>query len=127
VQAAETLGHYAEWLDVRASRLRKLNGMRYGTPLGLGDRLRLDLSRVTPQIFEQRRAEHHRVLQGEFFERYELDGTTTYKVRRGDSIWQIAERKYDVPLWLIRQHNPDVDFGDLHAGIRLTIPKLRPR
>ena len=28
VQAAETLGHYAEWLDVRASQLRQLNRCR---------------------------------------------------------------------------------------------------
>ncbi len=27
VQAAETIGHYAEWLDVRASQLRQLNRM----------------------------------------------------------------------------------------------------
>lgn len=127
VQAAETLGHYAEWLDVRASQLRQLNHMPYGTPLALGQRIRLDLSRVTPQIFEERRIEHQLALQGEFFERFEIDGTTTHRVRRGDSIWQLAERKYDVPLWLLRQHNPDIDFADLHAGMILTIPKLRPR
>lgn len=127
VQAAETLGHYAEWLDVRASRLRTLNRMSYDTPLSLGQRLRLDLSQVTPHLFEQRRAEHHLILQGEFFESYEIEGTTTHKVRRGDSIWHLAERRYKVPLWLIRQYNPDVDFTDLHAGNRLTIPQLRPR
>ncbi|HEB90138.1 MAG TPA: LysM peptidoglycan-binding domain-containing protein, partial [Deltaproteobacteria bacterium] len=30
VQPNETLGHYAEWLGLRASRLRKINGLRYG-------------------------------------------------------------------------------------------------
>ncbi len=30
VQAAETIGHYAEWLDVRASQLRQLNCMSAG-------------------------------------------------------------------------------------------------
>ena len=33
VQAAETLGHYAEWLDVRASQLRQLNRMSFATPV----------------------------------------------------------------------------------------------
>jgi membrane-bound lytic murein transglycosylase D len=127
VQAAETLGHYAEWLDVRASRLRQINDMRYGTPLSLGDRLRLDLGRVSKQTFEERRLEHHRALQGEFFERFEIDGTRVHRVRRGDSIWQIAERKYGVPVWLVRQYNPDVDFTDLHAGEKITIPHLKPR
>ena len=127
VQAAETLGHYAEWLDVRASQLRQLNRMSYGTPLALGRRLRLDLSRATPQIFEERRNEHHRALQGEYFERYAIDGTASHRVRRGESIWQLAERTYDVPLWLLRQYNPDIEFGELPAGVSLTIPKLRPR
>jgi membrane-bound lytic murein transglycosylase D len=127
VQAAETLGHYAEWLDVRASRLRSLNNMRYGTPLAIGARLRVDFPRVTPEVFEARRAEHHRALQGEFFERYAIDGTKTHVVRRGDSIWQLAERSYNVPIWLVRQYNPDVDFADLHAGEEITIPHLHPR
>ncbi len=127
VQAAETLGHYAEWLDLRASRLRSLNHMRYGTPLAIGDRLRIDFASVTPQVFEERRAGHHRTIQEEFFERYAIDGTTTHIVRRGDSIWQLAERRYRVPVWLVRQYNPDVDFGDLHAGERITIPQLRSR
>ena len=35
VQGAETLGHYAEWLGVRASRLRSLNSLRYGQPVEL--------------------------------------------------------------------------------------------
>lgn len=127
IQAAETLGHYAEWLDVRASRLRAINHMRYGTPLAIGARLKLDLSRVSPQLFEQRRADHHRTLQGEFFDRYEIEGTATHVVRRGDSIWQLAERRYDVPLWLVRQYNPDVDFADLHTGEHLTIPVLHEK
>jgi membrane-bound lytic murein transglycosylase D len=127
VQAAETLGHYAEWLDVRASRIRSLNKMRYGNALALGQRLRLDLSRVTPQVFEQRRADHHRSLQGAFFERFEIEGTSTHVVRRGDTIWRLAERRFEVPLWLLRQYNPDVDFADLQTGTPLTVPTLRPK
>jgi membrane-bound lytic murein transglycosylase D len=42
VQAEETLGHYAEWLEVSASRLRRLTGMRAGTPVVLGRKTRLD-------------------------------------------------------------------------------------
>ena len=42
IQATETLGHYAEWLDLRASQLRNINGMPYGRPLVIGRRLKLD-------------------------------------------------------------------------------------
>ncbi|MGH3628615.1 MAG: lytic transglycosylase domain-containing protein, partial [Sciscionella sp.] len=33
VAAAETLGHYADWLGVRASDLRRINHMRFGRPV----------------------------------------------------------------------------------------------
>jgi membrane-bound lytic murein transglycosylase D len=127
IQAAETLGHYAEWLDVRASRLRAINHLRYGTPLAVGDRLRLDFARIDRPTFEARRGEHHRTLQGDFFSRYEITGTRTHVVRKGDSIWLLAESRYDVPLWLVRQYNPDVNLSELHAGAQLAIPELRPR
>jgi membrane-bound lytic murein transglycosylase D len=122
VQADETLGHYAEWLEVNASRLRRLNGMRYGTPLVIGRQKKLDFSRVTPEEFERRRLEYHRTLQEEFFEAYVVSGTRTHTLRRGDSLWYLAEQKYEVPIWLLRQYNPDLDFGSLPAGTPMVVP-----
>ena len=126
VQAVETLGHYAEWLGVRASRLRALNRMRYGDPVVVGHRLRLDFSRVPTDQFERQRLEFHRETQGEFFERFEIAGTQVHVMRRGDSLWTLSKRKYRVPLWLLRQYNPDLDFEDLQPGTQITIPLLKP-
>ena len=127
VQATETLGHYADWLDIRASRLRSINEMRYGTPLVIGEYVLLDFARIPPEQFEHRRLQHHRALQEEFFARFEIEGTTTHLTRRGDSLWTLAERRYRIPVWLLRQYNPDLDFGALQAGTRLTIPRLKRR
>ena len=127
VQAEETLGHYADWLSVSATRLRKLNRMGATTPLVIGRRKRLDFSRVSPELFEQRRLEFHRTLQEEFFDAYVVSGTRTHVLRRGDSLWYLAEREYEVPVWLIRQYNPDLDLGDLRAGTHMTIPLIEPR
>jgi membrane-bound lytic murein transglycosylase D len=122
VQAEETLGHYAEWLEVSAGRLRRLNRMRYETPLVIGRQKKLDFSRVTPEEFEQRRLEYHRTLQEEFFEAYVVLGTVTHMLRKGDSLWYLAQRKYEVPIWLLRQFNPDLDFGSLPAGTPMVVP-----
>ena len=127
IQATETLGHYADWLDARASRLRRLNHIRYGTPLAVGERLRLDFALVDPQTFETRRIEYHRGLQGQFFERHEIVGTSTHRLRPGDSIWLLAQQTYEIPLWLVRQYNPGLDFSDLPAGAEITIPKVQLR
>lgn len=125
VQAEETLGHYAEWLNLRASRLRAINGMNYGASLALGDRVELDFSQATREQFEARRIDHHRALQGRFFDRYEISGTTLHVTRRGESLWLLSRKKYQVPLWLLRQYNPDLSLQELQAGTQITIPKLK--
>jgi membrane-bound lytic murein transglycosylase D len=127
VQAAETLGHYADWLEVRASQIRSKNRMPYGRALVIGRSLRLDFSRVTEEEFERRRLEYHRTLQGEYFDAFSVTGTETHVLRRGDTLWVLAERKYRVPIWLLRQYNPEIDFGALTAGAKLTVPLVEPR
>jgi membrane-bound lytic murein transglycosylase D len=127
VQAAETLGHYAEWLEIKTSRLRRLNGFKFGSPVAIGRKTRLDFSRVTPETFEQRRLAYHHTLQEEYFTAFEVIGTKTHLLRKGESLWYLAERKYEVPVWLIRQYNPDLDFGALQSGTRMVIPEVGPR
>ncbi len=127
IQAAETLGHYAEWLDTRAQRLRQINKMRYGKPVVVGDRLKLDFTRVSPELFEQRRRAYHRTLQAEFFMQYRIVGTTVHRVRRGDSVWLLAQKEYKVPVWLLRQYNPDLDPDVVRPGTELVFPRVALR
>ncbi|GMQ90262.1 MAG: hypothetical protein BMS9Abin10_0619 [Gammaproteobacteria bacterium] len=124
VQAAETLGHYAEWLGIRTNRLRKLNRMRYRQPVVIGHRLRLDFSIVSRESFERQRLAYHASLQEAFFEQFQIAGTTVHVMRRGESLWLLSQRKYDVPIWLIRQFNPDLHFETLLPGTEVTIPRL---
>lgn len=127
VQPNETLGHYAEWLGVRASRIRQLNGMRYSEPVVLHQKIRLDFANVPPADFERIRTEYHRELQEAFFAEWEIEGTSVHKVGPGDSIWSLSTRRFAVPIWLLRQYNPDVDLDSLSAGTQITVPKLRQR
>ena len=124
VQAAETLGHYAEWLDVRASRLRQLNHMSSATPVVTGRKVKLDFSKVSRSEFEATRAAFHKQLQDVFFSEYRIADTETHVVQKGDSVWQLAERRYNIPVWLLRQYNPDVDLSDVRPGTKLVIPRV---
>jgi membrane-bound lytic murein transglycosylase D len=127
VQAAETLGHYAEWLEVRASALRRLNGMRYRQPVVVGRRLRLEFTRTSAETFEQRRLAYHRALQETFFTQYRISDTHEHVVQRGDVVWILSQHRYNVPLWLLRQYNPDLDLNAVLPGITITIPMLELR
>jgi membrane-bound lytic murein transglycosylase D len=124
VAAAETLGHYAEWLGVRASDLRRINRMRFRTPVIVGHRIRLDFRRVPPGEFEARRREYHQVLEANYFASHRIAGTQQYVAQRGDSLWTLTQRFSQVPLWLLRQYNPDTDFTDLRPGTQLVVPRI---
>ena len=124
VQAAETLGHYADWLGVRASQLRDLNHMRFGTPVVIGQRLKIDVSSTAADQFEQRRRNYHQRLQEDFFAANRIVGTEVHVVRRGESLWSIAKKYPSLPIWLLRQYNPDVNFDDVRPRAQLVMPLI---
>src|SRR5690606_9852077 len=124
VAAEETLGHFADWLGVPASRLRSLNGLSAAATVAQGRKLRLDFSKVSREQFEQRRRAYHEALQAEFFAGHRIVGTLEYVVKSGDSLWNIAHRHGPLPTWLVAVYNPDVDFDTLRRGQRIVIPRV---
>ena len=124
VQAAETLGHYADWLGLKTQRLRDINGLSFSKPVVVGRRVKLDLSRVTAEEFSYRRIAHHRDMQETFFMKYRVVDTMEHKLKRGESVWVLTHRQYNVPVWLVRQYNPDLDFGQVRPGMRIVFPRV---
>lgn len=124
VATAESLGFYAEWLDVSAMDLRRINHIALRQPVRIGERIRLDFRHVTAQQFEQRRIAYHRALQASYFASHRIEGTRHYVTRSGDSLWTLTQRFAGLPAWLLRQYNPDTDFYALRPGTRLVIPRI---
>jgi membrane-bound lytic murein transglycosylase D len=123
VVAAETIGHYADWLAVSTSSLRGLNGMRGRSNVRMGRHFKLSFAHVTRAQFEQRRIEYHRRLQTEYFSTHRITGSDTYVARRGDSLWSMTQRGA-LPIWLLQQYNPDVAFDDLRPGTQIVLPRV---
>jgi peptidoglycan lytic transglycosylase D len=124
VAAAETLGHYADWLGIRASDLRRINHLRFGQPVRVGHRIRLDFRRVPQGEFEARRRDYHQALEASYFAAHRIVGTQRYVAQRGDSLWTLTQRFSQLPLWLLREYNPDTDFADLRPGTQLVVPSI---
>ena len=124
VAADETLGHYADWLGVSTESLRALNHLKASRPVLIGQRVRLDFRKVEREAFEQRRREYHRALQASYFASHRIVGTEVYVARPGDSLWTLTQHGAQLPMWLLQQYNPDVDLADLHAGVRLAMPRV---
>ena len=125
VQALETLGHYADWLEIRTQRLRDINGMPFGQAVVIGQRLDLNFSLVDRTAFEKRRVEYQRQTQEAFFLAYQITDTREHVVQPGDSLWVLALRKYRVPVWLLRQFNPDLDLDRVSPGTVVKFPELQ--
>jgi len=124
VAAEETLGHYADWLDVSAQRLRDLNHLSAKRPVLVGRRLKLDFHKVAHDAFEQKRRDYHLQLQAAYFAAHRISGTEIYIARPGDSLWTVTRRAGQLPEWLLVQYNPDVDFSELRAGMQIVIPRV---
>ncbi len=127
VDVEETLGHYAEWLDVSAREIRRLNGLRYGRALHLNQKIKIPLHRVAKEEFAEKRFEYHQELAEDFFASYRVEKVRTYSIKRGDNIWTLSRREFEVPLWLIKRYNADVDFGALVPSQKLIIPIIEEK
>jgi membrane-bound lytic murein transglycosylase D len=124
VVAAETLGHYADWLGVPAARLRALNSLRGHSTVKMGRRVKLEFPHATRAQFEERRRDYHERLQAAYFASHRIAGSEIYIARRGDSLWSITQRNVKLPIWLLQQYNPDLDFSDLRPGTQISLPKV---
>ncbi|HFE52536.1 MAG TPA: LysM peptidoglycan-binding domain-containing protein [Bacteroidetes bacterium] len=126
VQPEETLGHYAEWLKVSAQELRRLNGLAYGEDIRVGQKIRVTFRNVSPEEFHRQRVEYLRSIEEDFFSTYRVASVQTHVVKRGQNIWYLCNRVYDIPYWLIRKFNPDKDLASLHANDTILIPVVEP-
>jgi len=126
VAADETLGHFADWLGVPTQHVRDLNHLSARRPVKIGERIRLDFRNVSREAFEGHRHEYHRALQAGYFASHRIVGTEVYIARSGDSLWTLTQRaKLQLPLWLLQQYNPEVDFSELRAGTQIVMPRVQ--
>ena len=98
--------------------------LRGRTPVEVGKRITLDFSKVSSAQFESLRTQYHRQQQDTFFRSHTITGVTEHVVQRGESVWILSLREYDVPVWLFRQYNPELDLHNVRRGTRLNFPVL---
>ena len=122
VDVEETLGHYAEWLGITAWEIRRLNGFPFGKAIRLGQHIKIPLHRANKEEFEEKRFEYHKELSEDFFASYRVEKVKFYYIKKGDAIWNLSLEEFEVPLWLIKKYNVDLDFNAVVPSQKLTIP-----
>ncbi len=122
VQPEETLGHYADWLQVPTQVIRNLNNLRPNQDIQLGQEIKVVFSNVTEKEFQRKRMEYHRSIEEDFFASYTIEGVSIHKIKSGENIWYLCNQVYEVPYWLIQKYNPNKNLERLSAGDELIIP-----
>ncbi|HLF12150.1 MAG TPA: LysM peptidoglycan-binding domain-containing protein, partial [Gammaproteobacteria bacterium] len=117
--------HYADWLGIPTQRLRDLNRISFREAVVIGQKLTLDFSRVDAASFEQRRVAYQQQQQGAFFSSFHIEDIEDHVIKSGESLWILAERTYRVPIWLLRQYNPDLNLDRVRPGTVVKFPRLR--
>lgn len=115
VRRGETLSHIALRYGTSVRLIQETNGIRRPDRLSIGQRLRIPRSAVTARVSAPAASPASSPAAGSSSE-----GTITYRVRRGDSLWLIA-RRYGVSTKDLMTWNSLTERSILHPGDRIII------
>jgi len=127
VEAEETLGHFAEWLQIKTQRIRDWNSLSFRRAIDLNQKIKLIFNQVTPDEFNRIRLEYHHGIEEDFFMHYNITGTKTHKVRTGENLWYLCNYIFNLPIWLVVSYNKDIDFSKLKAGDTIVFPDVKAK
>ena len=124
VEPEETLGHYADWLQIPTQKIRSLNRLSFNKPIHVGQKVEIPFGKVTREQFEEKRYEYHKEIEEDFFAAYAVDRLMTYRIEQGDNIWTLCQKRFELPFWLLRKYNPEMDSRRLVLSQPLIIPMV---
>lgn len=125
VEPDETLGHFADWLEIPTRVLRKVNKLRYGQDIQIGEKIELSFANVSWQEFQRRRMEYHKSIEEDFFENFKIENVQIHQIKYGENIWDLCNQVYEIPYWLVFKYNAHIDLQKLRVGDEIIIPVLR--
>ncbi|MFH2132963.1 MAG: LysM peptidoglycan-binding domain-containing protein [bacterium] len=127
VETGETLGHFAEWLQVSAQYIRNLNHLSFRGEIHMDQNLVIPFTRIDKERFEEQRYEFHKEFEEDFLSAYDIEGVWQYKIKRGDNIWTLCKEQFELPVWLIKKYNLSVDLNKLRPGQKIVIPVVEAK
>jgi len=123
----ETLSHYADWALLSIRELKKINRIKGKGKIAVHDKLLVSFKKVDPDKFEERRQEYHKGIQEDFFNNYDIRKLTIRSVEKGETLWEICNEIYTIPLWLLSSYNSDKDIHSLAVGEPIVVPVIYPK
>ncbi|MBN1983994.1 MAG: transglycosylase SLT domain-containing protein [Chitinivibrionales bacterium] len=119
VSIDETIGHYAEWLNVATQRIRQINGMGKNSEIRTNQRLLIPGDEAVIAQFSQKRLEYHLAIEEDFYAKYKVTEVKPYTIKTGESIWNLSQNESETPLWLLAKYNKHVNFAALQPKTQI--------
>lgn len=122
IETDETLGHFADWANIKTQEIRTLNKLGLSSFIHLGQKLKVKIRDI--EAFTAKRLEYHISIQEDFYASYKVIDFYDYKVKKGDTLAKIMINN-SLPYWLLRKTQPDNKLSFvLHVGQKVRLPKL---
>lgn len=125
VHPDESLTLYAQWLKISEEKLRKVNNIKGLDAIHPGQQITVLYSQVSAAQFADFRSEFARENEEDFFAAYTVVEQKKYTVQQGDTLWDLCNRKFNIPLWLLGKYNEDLDYARIHLAQKLIVPVIR--
>ena len=127
IEDEETLGHFAEWANIKTNSIRTLNQMRMNQGIHRGEKIKVLIDSKEINNFKEQRNKYHILIQEDFYNSFNITEETQYRVRRGDTLSLILKR-YGLPYWFLRKHQKNGILKDsLSVGQLISIPKVEAK
>jgi membrane-bound lytic murein transglycosylase D len=123
VAVDETLGHIADWLGTSVRHLRRHNRGRRS--IRVNQKIYIPLKHAfTLEQFNAKRLEYHMAQEEDFYSSYRVVDSKERTVEYGDTLWSICNRDEEIPIWLLKKYNRNINLDTLKVNMLLTIPVI---
>jgi hypothetical protein len=124
VSIDETIGHYAEWLKVPTSEIRKLNDMGRTSDIRINRKLLIPIKRQDAlETFVADRLEYHLAIEEDFYTQFMVTELKPVIIKKGHTLWDFCnDAENPIPQWLLKKYNKHLDFNKLMPGTTVWIP-----
>jgi membrane-bound lytic murein transglycosylase D len=127
VSTDETIGHYAEWLGIPTHRIRQINRMGGRSDIRFNSPILIPADQPALGTMMQTRLEYHMAIEEDFYGRYKVTDVKQKILRRGEALWDLCNGADQIPLWLLKKYNKQLDLGRLMPGAAIWIPVVEEK
>jgi len=127
VSVDETIGHYADWLDIPTHRIRQINHMGSRSDIRINGSIKIPAEQPMLDKMVKTRLEYHMAIEEDFYGRYKVSDVKQKTVKRGENLWDLCNGQDQLPLWLFKKYNKQLDLDKIMPGAMVWIPVIEEK